>query len=356
MKKTLRLSVLGALAAAVISCSMFDYSGMVVHKYALVYGISRYTMAVPPSTPTVNSYPNLVYPDSDASELAALLQAAGYTVSKSRWVAANGDIIVDGSNVGQIGSPSYDSFGVFTDGSAFVGQAPTKATIIQDIQNMSATLGPNDVLVVYFSGHGTQDASTPPREYFDPYQGVAFFADATSPDYYADPGASMRDDDLRTAFDTISTPRKVLVLDTCNSGGFIGNQLEADWTSPSSAGSLTVVGPGTLAQAIANYASMQASPTGLSPYGAQVLSAAGRDELSYETSSLGHGVMTYYFLQGLQNSRADLNGDGHVTVLEAFAYAKAGVDQNWNSNSGVVAQQATFEPHISGGPVDFVLF
>ncbi len=37
-----------------------------------------------------------------------------------------------------------------------------------------------------------------------------------------------------------------------------------------------------------------------------------------------HGVMTYWLLQGLQGKAADLNHDGHVTALEAFAYAKAG--------------------------------
>jgi hypothetical protein len=121
-------------------------------------------------------------------------------------------------------------------------------------------------------------------------------------------------------------------------------------------GGWPLVTPATLIEAISNYAAMQASPTGLSPYGAQVLSAAGRDELSYETPSLGHGVMTYFLLQGLQGSRADLDSDGHVTVLEAFAFAKAGIDNNWNSDSDVIAASATFEPHISGGPVDFVLF
>jgi hypothetical protein len=348
VKKTIRLAAGLLVAAAFWSCSIFDYSGMVVHKYALVYGVTRYTTDV--------AGPNLQFPDADASSMASLLASQGYTV-KSRWVDGTGLVWNDGSSTSKtIGAPATNTIdGSVNTGTILAGDAlaPSKTNIRADILGLAGTIGPNDILVVYFSGHGTQDSSTtPPREFFDPYGAVMKYT--VDGKYYDFPFPSVRDDDLRAVFDTISTPRKVLILDTCNSGGFIGNQLESDWTS--AAGSVTVVGPGTLAQAIANYASMQSSPTGLSPYGAQVLSAAGKDELSYESSSLGHGVLTYYLLQGLQGSLADLNKDGHVTVLEAFAYAKAGVDQNWNGNSGVIAAQETFEPHVSGGPVDFVLF
>ena len=64
--------------------------------------------------------------------------------------------------------------------------------------------------------------------------------------------------------------------------------------------------------------------------------------------------MTYYLLQGLAGRSADLNHDGHVTVLEAFSYAKAGIDTNWNP--AYASSSQAFEPHVSGGPVDFVLF
>ena len=50
----------------------------------------------------------------------------------------------------------------------------------------------------------------------------------------------------------------------------------------------------------------------------------------------------------------DLNNDGIVTVLEMFALAKAGIDTTWN-----VAWKNTdyiFSPHVSGGPIDLVLF
>jgi hypothetical protein len=364
MKPLIRLAAALAVATGLLSCNLFDYSNIITHKYALVYGVTRYTFTV--HAGSLND-PNLTYPDSDASAIASILHSEGYIglqgelagVICSRWVDDSGIVWNNGASTSQpIGSLVATS----SDGSSASGQdtgdllAPSKTNILQDIQNISSHIGPNDVLVVYFSGHGTQSASSPPREFFDPYGSVMYDGSTTA--YWDYPYPSVRDDELRAAFDAVKTPRKVLILDTCNSGGFIGNQLESDWTPPLSGGGGYFVSPETLMEAISNYASMQSSPTGLSPYGAQVLSAAGRDELSYETPTWSHGVMTYWLLQGLQGKTADLNNDGHVTVLEAFAYAKAGVDQNWNAANPIASDgtSAAFEPHVSGGPVDFVLF
>jgi hypothetical protein len=352
MKWALRHSLHAAILAMLASCSLFDYSGIVSHKYALVYGVSRYTMAKP-AAPDPARGPNLQFPDADASSIYAVLSANGYTV-KGRWVDISGEVWKDGVDTTHtIGSPVATS----PDGSTYSGGdplgdplAPTKTNILTDMAALAGTIGPDDVLVVYFSGHGTQDASVdPPREYFDPYASVL---DDTNGNFFDYPVPSVRDDDLRAAFGAMSTPRKVLILDTCNSGGFVGNTLESDWTPPAYVNGPAFASLATLAAAISNYASMESSPTGLSPYGAQVLAAAGRDELSYETPDYGHGVMSYFLLKGLQGA-ADLNNDGAITVLEAFAYAKAGVEENWNP---AVGSAEAFEPHVSGGPVDFVLF
>jgi hypothetical protein len=352
MNRIIRRGLLVLLAGAFASCSLFDYSGIVSHKYALVYGVSRYTMAELPGAD-----PNLQFPDKDASAMAAVLQARGYAVT-SRWVDANGEVWTNGADSGlQIGSLQTNN----PDGSSSSGQgagdllAPSKSNILSDIQGLSGTLGRNDVLVIYFAGHGFQQTSLPPtHEYFNPYGAVMKYIPNGAYENFT--LFCIRDDELRAAFGALATPRKVLILDACNSGGFIGNSLEVDVTQDPFTGGWPLVTPATWIEAISNYSSLQASPTGLSPYGAQVLSSAGRNELSFENATLGHGVMTCFLLQGLQGSRADLNGDGHVTVLEAFAFAKAGVDRNWNSDQGVISSSATFEPHISGGPVDFVLF
>src|SRR5208283_2586430 len=99
------------------------------------------------------------------------------------------------------------------DGSSYLNHgpgdpvAPSKANILADIQAMSGTVGPNDVLLIYFSGHGTQDTSvSPPREYFDPYASVL---DDGSGNFYDYPEPSVIDNELAAAFSAIKTPRKV---------------------------------------------------------------------------------------------------------------------------------------------------
>ncbi len=81
-------------------------------------------------------------------------------------------------------------------------------------------------------------------------------------------------------------------------------------------------------------------PRTLANYLAQALSkdvrlalAAGRsDQQAYEWN--GHGLFTYFFLEGLKG-QADANGDGIVTSSELYAYIEPNVSQtalaNWNA-------------------------
>lgn len=59
--------------------------------------------------------------------------------------------------------------------------------------------------------------------------------------------------------------------------------------------------------------------------GGRVLIAAGQaDQLAFEDPKLGHGIFTYYLLQGLAG-HADVDGDGYVTALELSSYVTSEV-------------------------------
>jgi uncharacterized caspase-like protein len=60
--------------------------------------------------------------------------------------------------------------------------------------------------------------------------------------------------------------------------------------------------------------------------GRVVLTASGPDQAAQESADFGHGVFTYYLLEGL-NGAADLNGDGDIDVNEAYAYVSEKVSQ-----------------------------
>jgi hypothetical protein len=333
MRTTSRVVCIFAVLCLLAACSMFDYSAVVSKRYALVYGVTMYVVA------SATSSPNLGYPADDAASVATMLIAQGYAVT-SRWVDSDGTIVVDGVSTGTKivdGTPDPN--------------APSKATIQDDITALKSQVGPDDVVVFYFSGHGMTDGQ---HEWFVPYGGV----DPVTLE--GDTAQSIEDNEFGNMLSVLDTPRKVVILDTCNSGGFIGNTLEVDIVPGSSGGSLHIVTPATIAKAIANYFSFQSSPNGISPYGgAMVLSAAGAGESCYETNQLGsktinHGVMTYYLLQTA--AFGDLNNDGSVTGLEAFSLVKAGIDTDWNGDPNVKAAGEVFEPHVSGGPIDFVIF
>ena len=51
------------------------------------------------------------------------------------------------------------------------------------------------------------------------------------------------------------------------------------------------------------------------------LQAAQANEYSYEDSNLGHGLFTYFLLEAFRGA-GDEDGDGVVTVQEAFRYAR----------------------------------
>lgn len=341
--KTGILAVAAFAALLLSSCSLtlWDYSGITTKKYALVYGVSVYDSAYP-----AGSGPNLQYPDSDARSVAAMLAAQGYTVV-TRYVDRSGnEFLSDASGLQPKGPLSADPTGL---------NGPSKVNIVNDLQTyFQNVVGPNDLFLFYFSGHGTQlPGASAPTEYFVPVGGVVAGSDTV--DY----SLCVSNNEFGGMLGRIATKRKVIILDTCNSGGFIGNSLEADSIPQASAGMSGILSPRTLIQALSNYLNFQPADSGLSPYGgAMVLSAAGRDEFSYESPSpsgppgplLYHGVMTYYLLRA--PSYGDLNGDGHVTAAEAFSLVKAGIESEWNAQM----PGATFEPRISGGPIDFVLW
>ena len=325
------LLALGVASLGSCSLTLWDYSNIVSKRYALVYGVTIYD----PLT-SAGQYPNLNYPGSDAAAVAAMLTTEGYTVY-SRWIDNAGNEWVNGKNAGTLAADT-----LFTN-------APTKANLAADLNTLAGLVGSNDVFLFYFSGHGMQVSGAPPTEYFVPEGGVVAGS--------GDIATSVSDSEFGAMLAPISTSRRVVILDTCNSGGFIGNSLEADSIPAASLGNSGGISIPALAQALGNFFNFSSSSsTGLSPYGgAMVLSAAGRDESCYEASApYYHGVMTYYLLQAQQSG--DLNHDGHVTVGEAFSLVKAGIDTDWNSNGSVQLYGETFEPHISGGPIDFVIW
>ena len=297
------------LTSVLIACSL-DYTPP--KRYAIVYGVSIYQPTYPR---------NLAYPDLDADAMAAMFTAEGFDSVEKR---------------------------ISTDP---LLARPSKANLITDLASIAGMAGPNDLVVVYYSGHGGQfDYQGATHEWIFPY-------DSVNASFNIDFSKSISDTDLADMLRVLPTKRIVVILDSCNSGGLIGGGIEVDAVPPQLYGHSTwsgIITPATIAQAISNYATFTTSDNGgASPYKALTIAGSGTNESAYESGApYNHGILTYFLLQAPADG--DLNKDGYVTALEAFALAKAGIEEQWNPH--VLNSEMIFSPHISGGPIDLVLF
>ena len=148
---------------------------------------------------------------------------------------------------------------------------------------------PNDLLVLYFSGHGVRD------EYGSLYLAVKNTNRARLR------STAIKSDFIREAMDQSRSKRQVLILDCCNSGAF------AQGTKAEIGGSV-----GT------------ASAFEGTGYGRVVLTASDSTQFAWEGEQVigdsQNSLFTNFLVKGLEGA-ADTNGDGRITIDELYDYA-----------------------------------
>lgn len=181
----------------------------------------------------------------------------------------------------------------------------TKAKILQSLTQLTTIVQPEDVVVIYFSGHGTAQQS---QFFLIPhdlgYQGNRQKLDFTGLQTVLQ--HSISDRDLERALEKIDGGQVVLVIDACNSG----QVLEAE---EKRRGPMNSKGLAQLAY----------------EKGMHILTAAQSYQAALETARLGHGYLTYVLVEeGLKQTKADKQPkDGQVLVREWFNYATQRVPQ-----------------------------
>lgn len=315
--------LLSSLAALAL---LFSLSGCTLEldydKYAIVFGISDYPGAIN----------DLNYTDDDARDFTDLLIAQGYQVI----LRITDNPIADPLVPPNIDEASYDQ-------------------LARDFTYVAQNADLNDLFLFYFSGHGYQDpaSSGTTENTFDSdmYDEALLLVDDT-----LNSVVYLRDDELAVLLRTIPCARKVAIIDACNSGGFIGNQLEVDAVPPSLLEGSSESYFEQIADAINLYSSYGDITSDISPSDALVIAASGEREYSYEApppieNLYYHGVMTYFLLQSVTGG--DYNRDGYVTVTETYHYIARNINSEWNRPQSIFVN---FFPHVSGGPIDYILF
>jgi hypothetical protein len=155
--------------------------------------------------------------------------------------------------------------------------------------------GKEDMVIIFFAGHGAceKDVTSPDKDglekYILPY-------DADPRDLYA---SALPMSEMSRIFNRIQSERLIFIADACYSGA---------------SGGRTINLAGIRANISEAFLDRIASGKGRI-----ILTASGANEVSAEDEKLGHGVFTYFLLEGLRG-KADTDKDGIITVDEVYRY------------------------------------
>ena len=196
--------------------------------------------------------------------------------------------------INDVGVPSEHMTLLTNDQATLISMKRTLGT------HLKRKAGPKDTVIIYYAGHGAPetDATSPDgdglEKYLIPY-------DADPQDLYTT-GLPMRE--VETIFHRLNAERVIFITDSCYSGA---------------AGGRTFATAARRAVVSDNFLTRLSKGKGRI-----VLTASRAGEVSEERDEYGHGVFTYYLLEGLKG-KADFDTDGVVTVDEAYTYVSTHV-------------------------------
>jgi hypothetical protein len=147
----------------------------------------------------------------------------------------------------------------------------------------------NDLLLLYFSGHGIRDD-----------RGQLFLA-VKDTEHNLLRGTAIPAGYITEEMDNSRSRRQVLILDCCHSGAFSHGMKGAPGISVGTAAAFEGIGSGRV-----------------------VLTATDSTQYAWEGDQLigqaENSVFTHYLIQGLRTGEADADGDGRVTLDELYNY------------------------------------
>ncbi len=234
--------------------------GPIASRWALLIGVNNYVDG---------NIASLRFCVNDAETLADTLQKAGYSVVTLH---------------SEDSRPTHQ---------------PTRNNIEEELARMCQTAGRDDLLLVYFSGHGILIEGQP---YLLPPEARRLSA-ARQALSLAEVERQMRASQAR---------RRVLILDACHTGVDIGRDV-------------------TDSEFI-RYAYDQAE-------GFALIAGSTSQQKALERDKLEHGIFTYFLLEGL-TGKADAAGKGFVTVNDLATYT-VGQVKRWNRENGGLVQEPT---------------
>ncbi|MBX2897383.1 MAG: caspase family protein [Cyclobacteriaceae bacterium] len=166
-----------------------------------------------------------------------------------------------------------------------------KANIFAALNQIKAKALEQDMIVVYYAGHGVMSGGADKQFYIVPHDVTQLYG---RDDLLVEKGISATD--LKDFASAINAQKQVFILDACQSAG----ALDAIDRTRGAAEE----------KAIAQLARST---------GTFWITSTGAEQFATEFAKLGHGIFTYALLEGI-NGAADVNKDQRLTIRELSTY------------------------------------
>jgi hypothetical protein len=206
----------------------------------------------------------------------------------------------------------------------------SKENIVREFKTLSEKARPQDIVIVYFSGHGKTYRSNDKDQFhyltYDVRPGNVGDETATK-------NAVIASDELTNLLKSIPAAKQVLILDACNSGQIIDDiSLGSKDLNGSQIRALTQMSDRT---------------------GLYLLTGSAGDMVSYEASKFGHGLLTYALLNGMngQATTKDEEGISMVGITRLFDYAQGRVVDLARSINGIQKPQVNYPLRAGTFPI-----
>jgi WD40 repeat protein len=202
----------------------------------------------------------------------------------------------------------------------YIDDAVTRENVLR-AGELLKNAGVNDTVIILVSGHGSYDLTKEATYYFATYN--------IDPKNLA--GTAVSFEDIESLLRDIAPRRKLLLLDTCESGE-IDDATRLELLAKMQAAGLAARTSPTFQQAHAG------QPKRVFLYerdryiyndlarrtGAIIFSSSHAGEMSLESSKIQNGLFTHEVVEALGSEEADLNRDGRISIdeLEAFVSLK----------------------------------
>ena len=167
-----------------------------------------------------------------------------------------------------------------------------------------------DTVYIYYAGHGAP-VVIPGTKSSDGFEKYLAPTDAEADNLRAT-GIPM--EDIQKYFSWIDSKQVIFFIDSCYSGGLGGRSFAPQSETETRAISFT-----------------DEYLDGFAGKGRCIVAACDVNELAIESSKLGHGLFTYYLVEGLKGA-ADTDKDGLVSIEELFIYISKHVKKEARKN------------------------